>query len=154
MKNNKTVTMRREEPVLSLHGMEKSEKNPTRPITRHSSLLLVMLLALSARSFGQPNPATLDLSGQWSFQIDRKDEGVEGKWFTRSLNDHIMLPGSMASNGKGDDIAVNTPWTGSIFDSAFFKSPEFAPYRQAGNIKVPFWLQPVKYFKGVAWYQK
>ena len=154
MKNNKTITMRKEEPVLSLHGMEKSEKNPTCQITRHSSLLLVMLLALSARTFGQPNPATLDLSGQWSFQIDRKDEGVEGKWFTKPLNDHITLPGSMASNGKGDDIAVNTPWTGSIFDSAFFKSPEFAPYRQAGNIKVPFWLQPVKYFKGVAWYQK
>src|SRR5699024_3366994 len=27
-------------------------------------------------------------------------------------------------------------------------------YRQPGNIKVPFWLQPVKYYKGAAWYQK
>ena len=23
-----------------------------------------------------------------------------------------------------------------------------------GNIKVPFWLQPTKYYKGAAWYQK
>ncbi|RZL04660.1 MAG: beta-galactosidase, partial [Hymenobacter sp.] len=29
-----------------------------------------------------------------------------------------------------------------------------AQYRQPGNIKVPFWLQPVKYYKGAAWYQK
>ena len=26
--------------------------------------------------------------------------------------------------------------------------------RQPGNIKIPFWLEPVKYYKGVAWYQK
>ena len=26
--------------------------------------------------------------------------------------------------------------------------------RQPSNIKVPFWLQPVKYYKGAAWYQK
>ena len=24
----------------------------------------------------------------------------------------------------------------------------------AGNIKIPFWLKPVKYYKGAAWYQK
>jgi hypothetical protein len=154
MKNNKTVTMRTEELARSHRRMEKSEKNPTRQTVRQVSFMLVMLLALSTRTMGQPNPSAIDLSGQWSFQIDRKDEGVEGKWFAKSLNDHITLPGSMTSNGKGDDIAVNTPWTGSIFDSAYFKSPEFAPYRQPGNIKVPFWLQPVKYFKGVAWYQK
>src|SRR5882672_6798515 len=138
MKKNKTTTTQGEEGILSLRGMGKSEKNPIRQIKRNSSFILVILLALSVRTFGQPNPAALDLSGQWSFQIDRKDEGVDQKWFSKTLDDRITLPGSMASNGKGDDISVNTPWTGSIFDSAFFKAPEFAPYRQPGNIKVPF----------------
>ncbi|WP_228450676.1 sugar-binding domain-containing protein [Chryseolinea soli] len=153
MKNKKTIAMLGA-LILSLRRIEKSEKNPILRISRHSSFVLLILLALSLRTFGQPNPANLDLSGPWSFQIDRNDEGVKEKWFTKTLDDRITLPGSMASNGKGDDIAVNTPWTGSIFDSAFYKAPEFAPYRQPGNIKVPFWLQPGKYFKGVAWYQK
>jgi hypothetical protein len=60
----------------------------------------------------------------------------------------------MTTNGKGDDISVNTPWTGAILDSSYFKKPEYSQYRDKNNIKVPFWLQPVKYYKGVAWYQK
>ncbi|HEY3372749.1 MAG TPA: beta-glucuronidase, partial [Prolixibacteraceae bacterium] len=37
---------------------------------------------------------------------------------------------------------------------SFFKNPEYARYREAGNFKIPFWLQPLKYYKGAAWYQK
>jgi beta-galactosidase/beta-glucuronidase len=43
---------------------------------------------------------------------------------------------------------------GQIVDSAFYENPEYAKYREPGNIKVPFWLQPVKYYEGAAWYQK
>jgi len=96
----------------------------------------------------------IDLSGQWNFQIDSLDKGVKEKWFNKKLADKIELPGSMTTNGKGDDITINTPWTGSIVDSSWFFKPEYAAYRQPGNIKVPFWLQPVKYYKGAAWYQK
>jgi hypothetical protein len=39
-------------------------------------------------------------------------------------------------------------------DSSYFKSPKYARYRQANNIKIPFWLQPNKHYMGVAWYQK
>ena len=60
----------------------------------------------------------------------------------------------MTSNGKGNDISVNTPWTGSIVNSSWYTEPEYAKYRKKGNIKVPFWLQPVKYYRGAAWYQK
>ena len=52
----------------------------------------------------------------------------------------------MTSNGLGDDITVETPWTGNIVNKAYFTDEEYAPYRQKGNIKVPFWLQPIKYF--------
>jgi hypothetical protein len=96
----------------------------------------------------------IDLSGEWSFQVDSLDEGVQQKWFNTTLRHRITLPGSMATNGKGDDVTVNTKWTGSIVDSSWFFKPEYAQYRKKGNIKVPFWLQPVKYYKGAAWYRK
>lgn len=97
---------------------------------------------------------TIDLKGEWSFQIDSSDKGMDEQWFHKKLTDRINLPGSMTTNGKGNDISVNTPWTGSIIDSSWFIKPEYAAYREPGNIKVPFWLQPVKYYKGAAWYRK
>lgn len=96
----------------------------------------------------------IDLSGTWKFAIDSLDQGVAGKWFNQELTDSVTLPGSMASNLKGDDISLQTPWTGQIVDSSFFYKDEYAKFRQPGNIKIPFWLQPVKYYKGAAWYQK
>ena len=38
--------------------------------------------------------------------------------------------------------------------SPWFTAPEYAAYRQPGNVKVPFWLQPEKYYAGAAWYQR
>lgn len=96
----------------------------------------------------------IDLAGTWSFQADPSDRGIEEQWFRKDLPDRVSLPGSMTTNGKGNDISVNTPWTGSILDSSWFFKPEYARYREPGNIKVPFWLQPVKYYKGAAWYRK
>lgn len=113
-----------------------------------------MTNAQSEKEFTRKNNYKIDLSGEWRFEIDSLDKGVTERWFTRTLEDKIKLPGSMTTNGKGNDITVNTPWTGSIVDSSWFFKPEYAQYRQPGNIKVPFWLQPVKYYKGAAWYQK
>jgi len=101
-----------------------------------------------------PDHNVIDLSGQWFFQIDSLDKGETEKWYNKSLTDNVLLPGSMTSNGKGNEIDVNTPWTGSIVDSSWFVSPAYVKYREKGNIKVPFWLQPDKYYKGAAWYQK
>ncbi|RME94556.1 MAG: hypothetical protein D6766_05525, partial [Verrucomicrobia bacterium] len=56
--------------------------------------------------------------------------------------------------GLGEDIRVDTPWTGSIVDRSFFTDPRYAPYRQPGRIKVPFWLTPRKYYVGPAWYRR
>ena len=60
----------------------------------------------------------------------------------------------MASNGKGNDVSLTTKWTGDIIDSSYFKKTEYARFRVPGNIKIPFWLQPLKYYQGAAWYQK
>ena len=97
---------------------------------------------------------TISLAGNWLFRIDHNDAGVSEKWFTQRLNDNIQLPGSMLTNGKGDDVTVNTKWTGSIYDSSWYFNPRMEKYRQPGNLKFPFWLTPAKYYVGPAWYQK
>ncbi len=95
-----------------------------------------------------------DLSGEWRFRTDPQDKGEQEQWYRQTLPETVKLPGSMTTNQKGDDITVNTPWTGSIFDSAWFHDPAYSQYRIPGQVKVPFWLQPDKYYKGAAWYQR
>lgn len=122
---------------------------------KHFPFLLVLLF--TGQLFINPLKAQthqIDLSGEWRFSVDPLDAGVQGQWYRQKLKDRVSLPGSMTTNNKGNDIDVNTPWTGSIFDSSLFVKPEYARFREPGNIKIPFWLQPVKYYKGAAWYQK
>lgn len=115
----------------------------------------ITLLSCQAKAQNELGAAQqIDLSGTWGFRVDSLDIGISRQWFKQSLTDQLTLPGSMTTNGKGDDISINTPWTGSIVDSSWFYKPEYEPYRKQGNIKLPFWLQPAKYYKGAAWYQK
>ncbi len=112
--------------------------------------LLVALFAVSAACAAD----LISLDGQWRFELDRKGIGIEQRWFARNLPGQVRLPGTLTGQGIGDDISLDTPWTGSIVDKSFFTAPEYAKYRQPGHIKVPFWLQPDKYYAGVAWYQR
>ncbi|GAB6011509.1 exo-beta-1,4-galactosidase [Viscerimonas tarda] len=96
----------------------------------------------------------IDLQGEWRFDIDRNDAGVSERWFAKKLGDKITLPGSMAENRQGDDVTLNTPWTASIYDSSFFFNPRLEKFRKQENLKLPFWLTPVKYYVGAAWYQR
>ena len=98
---------------------------------------------------------TIDLSGQWQFAIDSKDIGQKQQWFAGSLpeSNTIELPGSIQAQGFGDTPDMNTQWVGDIRNDEWNK-PKYAPYRTKDNFKMPFWLQPDKYYKGPAWYQK
>lgn len=104
-----------------------------------NTLLFLSLLTVSC---SQPKNR-INLTGKWQFTTD------SANW-----SGSILLPGSMASNGLGKDIDISTPWTGSINDESYFKNERYAKYRNSDNIKIPFWLQPVKYYKGAAWYRK
>lgn len=96
----------------------------------------------------------VSLAGSWRFQLDRNDTGIAERWFERSLPDKVQLPGTLSSQGIGDDVTVDTKWTGGIVDKSWFTAPEYEKYRKPGNVKVPFWLQPDKYYAGAAWYQR
>lgn len=117
------------------------------------SLLMVTFFVFTAAAQSK-NQQQIDLSGIWAFQIDSLDKGATEKWYNQKLSEQVKLPGSMTTNGKGNEIGVNTSWTGQIIDQSWFKKDEYKKYRQPGNIKIPFWLQPEKYYKGAAWYQK
>lgn len=112
--------------------------------------LFTLFIAFSAFK----NDDVISLEGTWQFRTDQADKGMTEKWYLQKLTDQIKLPGSMAQNGKGDDITLKTKWTGSIYDSSFYFNPHLAKYREPGNIKIPFWLTPAKHYVGAAWYQK
>ncbi len=96
----------------------------------------------------------ISLAGEWMFRIDSLDQGIEQGWYNERSDETVVLPGSMAGNNKGSEIDLNTPWTGDIVDKSYFVEKRYEKYRKEGNIKIPFWLKPVKYYKGAAWYQK
>ncbi len=115
--------------------------------------LILLIFGLIFNSAVRPQDK-IQLNGKWQFAIDSSDVGVQERWFLKSFDEIINLPGSMAENGKGYDISLTTQWTGNIIDSSFFKLPEYEKYRKPENFKVPFWLQPVKSYYGNAWYKR
>ena len=118
-----------------------------RRLRASSALLLTTTLPMSAAT-------ALDLAGTWRFELDRHGAGVAERWFARPLPSALRLPGSLPAEGIGDPVTVATAWTGGIVDRSYFTAPEYAPYRQPGNIKVPFWLQPDTHYVGAAWFQR
>jgi hypothetical protein len=96
----------------------------------------------------------MDLSGTWSFELDPQDIGITEAWYRHKLAREIQLPGSLQEQGYGDEIAIDVQWTGDIHYHQFFTDQRFDAYRQPGNVKLPFWLQPDRHYVGVAWYQR
>lgn len=117
-------------------------------------LPLVFLLAAAFQMALAAADKSVSLAGSWRFELDRLDVGVRERWFQRTLPDKIKLPGDLTAQGIGDPVTVDTKWIGGIVDKSWFTAPEFAAYRQPGNVKVPFWLQPELYYAGAAWFQR
>ena len=116
--------------------------------------LFFLIFAVLFISCSQHQPLKTELAGSWQFQMDSEDKGIAEKWFNADLADSVNLPGSMAENGKGFDISMETEWTGGIKNKDWHTDPQFAPFHDPDNIRFPYWLQPVKKYTGAAWYQK
>ena len=98
----------------------------------------LLTICLTWMCFSLSAQKIIDLSGKWSFSIDRQDNGEKEKWFSHTLNDFINLPGSMPEKLKGDEVTAKTQWTGSLYDSSYYYNPYMEKYRKEGNIKFPF----------------
>ena len=117
-------------------------------------LLTILTLYLPLAADPIDTRCTIDLSGDWNFSLDPENIGEQEQWFSKTLPLTIKLPGSTTENGFGDDITVDTKWTGGFWNNAWFTEKKYEKYRQDGNIKISFWLQPTKHYVGSAWYQK
>ncbi|MBN1795147.1 MAG: discoidin domain-containing protein [Sedimentisphaerales bacterium] len=117
--------------------------------------VILLMGIFCAISSGGCTPDSADLAGDWRFAVDPDDTGSQQQWYQKKLpgNDTVSLPGSMQEQDFGNNPSHSTPWVGNIRQEEWNK-PKYAPYRSADNFKMPFWLQPDKYYKGAAWYQK
>lgn len=121
---------------------------------RNLICLIVFISVTACHNQSHYSRDTLSLAGEWHFRIDSLDRGIEQEWYNSLADETVQLPGSMTENGKGYEVDVNTSWVGDIIDRSYFNEEKYERYRQPGNIKVPFWLKPDRYYKGVAWYNR
>ena len=101
--------------------------------------LIILLLCISCGCVTAQD--VIDLSGTW-------------KLTSRLEATSMQLPGSLLTNGIGDDVTTDTRWTGSLYDSSFYFNPFMEPYRRAGQMKFPFFLTPEKHFVGEVTYSR
>lgn len=111
---------------------------------------IICLFVFSCLAMWCKAQESIDLRGQWEFQIDRNST-VDA---LVKFDDKIELPGSMITRGKGDVVSVNTKWTGSLYDSSFYYNPFMEKYRHEGQMKFPFFLTTEKHYVGNAWYRR
>jgi len=113
--------------------------------TRH---VLNVASLLSALCLGQGLMAgTLDLAGDWQVQL-------QPAWNEAAPMHKLHLPGSLQAQGLGEEISVNTKWIGEVLDRSWYTAARYEKYRQPGNVKIPFWLQPDRHFVGAAIYRR
>ncbi|MBN1116578.1 MAG: hypothetical protein JXA77_05220 [Bacteroidales bacterium] len=89
-------------------------------------LVFVALLSACKGDFITKTRYEIDLSGKWQFALDEEQKGISEKWFLKSLDDEVILPGSLDENLKGLE-----------------KTDTVSGYLN----------RPV-YYTGLAWYQK
>lgn len=106
------------------------------------TLATLFILSLPMLAGGGSPVKRINLAGQWQFATSEKP----------NYTDRITLPGSMLTNGKGEEVGLETKWVGSLYDSSYYYNPYMAKYRVKGNMKFPFFLTPAKHYVGKAWY--
>ena len=106
---------------------------------------------------GRTAPAHADavrVDGDWAVSLDRADQGIAQAWFNKPLQRPVPVRDALPTQGLGDAVTIDTGWTASLANKAFFTAPEYAPYRAPGQVKVPFFLQPETVYVGAAWFQR
>ena len=119
---------------------------------KYSRLFWLILSFVSAGLYAQTD--VLSLNGEWTYKLDPDDKGMDEKWYDDAFTQTLVLPGSLNTNGIGEPVSVNTQWTGSQWNKAWYESDFYEKYRSPEDTKIVFWLTPDAYYVGRAWYQK
>jgi len=64
-------------------------------------LTLIPVLIIPAAAFANANGNVIPLAGQWRFQLDPDNQGIDQQWYKSTLNDTVTLPGTTDENEKG-----------------------------------------------------
>lgn len=104
------------------------------------------LVCLGANSIPQE---AIDLSGKWSVQL--KEAEKQEYWSENAEISMIELPGSLQTQGLGNDISKKTSWIGTLHDTSWLPN---SGVQKDGSFKVAGWLQPEKHYIGQAWYRR
>jgi len=83
-------------------------------LTIQKVVVLLVLSAILRPTSGLAVANRVSLAGWWRFQLDREDGGVENHWFERTMAQRLYLPGALQNQGFGDEITVDTQWTGDV----------------------------------------
>ena len=65
------------------------------------SLSFVMVPLFAKDVATETNLEKMPLAGTWSFRLDAEDVGVKEKWFAKTFDDTVQLPGTTDENHKG-----------------------------------------------------
>ena len=111
-----------------------------RPMILHMKRLLFLLFCVAGCT-SVIAQRTISLAGNW--QLSSRLDATS-----------VNLPGSLLTNGIGDEVTIDTRWTGSLYDSSYYFNPFMERYRKAGEMKLPFFLTPAKHFVGEVTYKR
>lgn len=121
-----------------------------------SSFLFYVMLTVGmgcTQTRAQQSRPEISLAGNWRFALDRAGSGEADRLFAKDLSGHAKLPGSMHEQGLGDLPSAQTKWTAQI-GVQFLNNAPWNQYAKEGDFKTPFWLTPLRYYVGAAWYQR
>ncbi|MDP5210801.1 sugar-binding domain-containing protein [Microbulbifer sp. 2205BS26-8] len=62
------------------------------------AVLLSVFLSAAVQS------ETIELSGEWTYQLDRENVGVEKKWYLQNFTKTLQFPGTLDENKIGDPV--------------------------------------------------
>ncbi len=139
--------------------------SPIRKIAFLGAFLSLAAHPLVIRAAEAPAANTISLAGPWRFQLDPQgtawnasapdtDASNSQAPYAKDLTDKIQLPGTLQSQGYGNEIAMDTPWVAALGVRNWLNNPELARFTKPGDVKVPWMAQPVKHYLGLAWYQR
>lgn len=86
-------------------------------IIKNTCYLALALFLIACDNSNHKFRTKLKLDGQWEFALDTANVGIKEKWFTKSLADSVMLPGTTDTNQKGfinkdtTTLHLNRPFT-------------------------------------------
>ena len=118
-------------------------------------VLIIIVAALACLPLIMRGQQVVSLAGPWEFSTTDVQPTHDGNQPpTTASTEYVMLPGSMLTNDKGDQLSTRTQWTGSLYDSSFYFNPYMEKYRVEGQMKFPFFLTPNRHYVGAAWYSR